>query len=46
MVFDAREDWSISQTLIDAMADVYGNMTDPRLGIYSNAATAGDSAGK
>ena len=46
MIIDAREDWSISQTLIDAMADADGNLLDPRLAIYANAATAGDFAGK
>lgn len=45
MVFDAREDWSISQTLIDAMTDGKGNPTDPRLTVYANPATAGQMAG-
>jgi hypothetical protein len=46
MVFDSREDWSISTTLIDAMADAEGNATDPRLEVYAQPAQAGDRAGK
>ncbi|MEL6944775.1 MAG: SusD/RagB family nutrient-binding outer membrane lipoprotein, partial [Bacteroidota bacterium] len=46
MVNDAREDWSISQTLVDAMADENGNPLDPRLTVYANAASAGDFTGK
>ena len=46
MVFDSREDWSISTTLIDAMGDAEGNATDPRLAIYAEPARAGDRTGK
>jgi hypothetical protein len=46
MVFDSREDWSISTTLIDAMADADGNATDPRLEVYAIPAQAGVRAGK
>ena len=46
MVIGGREDWSISTTLIDAMADADGNATDPRLEIYAEPALAGDYAGK
>ncbi|MEN0051435.1 MAG: SusD/RagB family nutrient-binding outer membrane lipoprotein, partial [Bacteroidota bacterium] len=46
MVISAREDWSISETLIDAMTDGNGNLTDPRLSVYANTATAGEFAGK
>ncbi|THH39308.1 SusD/RagB family nutrient-binding outer membrane lipoprotein [Neolewinella litorea] len=46
MVFDSREDWSISTTLINAMADAEGNATDPRLEVYAKPAQAGDRAGK
>lgn len=45
MVFDGREDWSISQTLIDAMTDGQGNATDPRLTVYAEVAFAGPMAG-
>ncbi|MEM1120079.1 MAG: SusD/RagB family nutrient-binding outer membrane lipoprotein [Bacteroidota bacterium] len=45
MVFDGREDWSISQTLIAAMTDGEGNATDPRLTIYAEPVTAGPMAG-
>lgn len=46
MVFDSREDWSISTTLIDAMTDGEGNAKDPRLTRYAEPAQAGDFAGK
>jgi len=46
MVFDSREDWSISTTLITAMTDGEGNATDPRLTRYAETAQAGDFAGK
>ncbi|MCP9234532.1 SusD/RagB family nutrient-binding outer membrane lipoprotein [Lewinella sp. JB7] len=46
MVFDSREDWSISTTLIDAMTDGDGNATDPRLAVYAQPAQAGDRAGR
>ncbi|NJB87458.1 hypothetical protein GGR26_003238 [Lewinella marina] len=46
MVFDSREDWSISTTLINAMADEEGNPTDPRLEVYASPAQAGDRAGR
>ena len=46
MVFDSREDWSISTTLVDAMADSEGNAIDERLTIYAKAAQAGDRVGK
>lgn len=45
MVVDGREDWSISQTLIDAMTDGAGNPTDPRITIYAETAIAGDLEG-
>lgn len=45
MVFNGREDWSISQTLIGAMTDGLGNPTDPRITVYANPATGGDMAG-
>ena len=45
MVFDSREDWSISTTLVDAMADAGGNATDERLTVYARVAQAGDRAG-
>ncbi len=45
MVFDAREDWSISNTLIDAMTDGNGQATDPRILVYAEPAIAGDMAG-
>lgn len=45
MVIDGREDWSISQTLIDAMTDGQGGMLDPRLGIYAEKAFAGPMEG-
>jgi len=46
MVFDSREDWSISTTLITAMTDGEGNATDPRLERFAAPAQAGDFAGK
>jgi len=46
MVFDSREDWSISTTLIAAMTDGEGNATDPRLELYAKPALAGDFQGK
>jgi hypothetical protein len=46
MVFDSREDWSISTTLIAAMTDGEGNATDPRLTRFATPALAGDFAGK
>ncbi len=46
MVIGGREDWSISTTLIAAMADGEGNATDPRLEVYAEPALAGDYAGK
>jgi hypothetical protein len=46
MVFDSREDWSISTTLVAAMADAEGNATDPRLTRYAEVAQAGDFADK
>ncbi len=46
MVFNSREDWSISTTLIDAMADATGRATDARLTRYAEVAQAGDRAGK
>ena len=46
MVFDSREDWSISTTLIAAMADAEGNATDPRLEVYANPAQAGERVGR
>ena len=46
MVVDGREDWSLSNTLISAMTDGSGNMTDARLAIYGEPASAGDFAGK
>lgn len=45
MVFSGREDWSISQTLIDVMTDGEGNATDPRITVYAEPATAGEMAG-
>jgi len=46
MVFDSREDWSISTTLISVMTDGAGNATDPRLTRFAEPAQAGDLAGK
>lgn len=46
MVVDGREDWSISNTLIDAMTDGEGNPTDPRITVYAEPASAGEMAGK
>ena len=46
MVIGGREDWSISTTLIDAMADASGNAVDPRLEVYAEPALAGDYAGR
>ncbi|PPK87553.1 SusD-like starch-binding protein associating with outer membrane [Neolewinella xylanilytica] len=46
MVYGGREDWSISTTLIAAMADNAGEVVDPRLEIYAEPALAGDYAGK
>ena len=46
MVYGGREDWSISTTLISAMADGGGEAVDPRLEIYAEPALAGDFAGK
>ena len=45
MVVDGREDWSISETLISKMTDGEGNMTDPRLSVFAERATAGEAAG-
>lgn len=45
MVQGAREDWSISQTLIDHMTDGNGVATDPRITVYAEPALAGDMAG-
>ncbi|MFK7923745.1 MAG: SusD/RagB family nutrient-binding outer membrane lipoprotein [Bacteroidia bacterium] len=45
MVIDGREDWSVSQTLVDAMTDGAGNATDPRLTVYAQPAFAGPLAG-
>lgn len=45
MVISAREDWSISQTLIDAMTDGSGNPTDPRITVYAEPSLAGPMAG-
>ena len=45
MVFDGREDWSISNRLIGAMTDGAGTATDPRLEVYAEPAIAGDLAG-
>ena len=45
MVFSGREDWSISQRLIDAMTDGEGTPIDPRLEVYAEPAIAGDMAG-
>ena len=45
MVFDAREDWSISNTLIEKMTDGMGTATDPRILVYAEPAIAGDMAG-
>ncbi|MEM6768588.1 MAG: SusD/RagB family nutrient-binding outer membrane lipoprotein, partial [Bacteroidota bacterium] len=45
MVVDGREDWSISETLIDAMTDGAGNPTDPRITVYAETAIAGDFEG-
>ncbi|WP_020528167.1 SusD/RagB family nutrient-binding outer membrane lipoprotein [Flexithrix dorotheae] len=46
MVFQAREDWSLSKTLVEKMADADGNATDPRITVYANEAASGDFAGK
>ncbi|MGB3800712.1 MAG: SusD/RagB family nutrient-binding outer membrane lipoprotein [Lewinella sp.] len=46
MVYGGREDWSISTTLIAAMANEEGNAVDPRLEVYAEPALAGDFAGK
>ncbi|MBB4079048.1 hypothetical protein GGR28_001665 [Lewinella aquimaris] len=46
MVFNSREDWSISTTLINAMSDGEGNATDPRLEVYAETAQAGERVGK
>jgi len=45
MVFSGREDWSISDMLIEKMTDGEGNPTDPRLTVYAEPAFAGDFAG-
>ena len=45
MVVDGREDWSISQTLVDAMTDGAGNAMDSRLTVYAEPVTAGPMAG-
>ncbi|PHN07280.1 SusD/RagB family nutrient-binding outer membrane lipoprotein [Flavilitoribacter nigricans] len=45
MVISAREDWSISQTLIDAMTDGEGRPTDPRITVYAEPSLAGPMAG-
>lgn len=45
MVVDGREDWSLSNTLIAAMTDGSGNMTDARLSVYGETVAAGDFAG-
>ena len=46
MVVDGREDWSLSNTLIAAMTDGNGNMTDARLAVYGETSAAGEYAGK
>lgn len=46
MVISAREDWSISSTLIESMTDGNGSPTDPRITVYANPASAGEMAGK
>ena len=46
MVIDGREDWSISTTLVAAMADSEGNVVDPRLAVYAEPALAGNFEGK
>ncbi len=46
MVYGGREDWSISTTLVNAMASSEGEATDPRLEVYAEPALAGDYAGK
>lgn len=45
MVQSGREDWSISQTLINMMTDGVGTPTDPRITIYAQPAIAGDLEG-
>lgn len=45
MVVDGREDWSISQTLVDAMTDGAGNAMDSRLTVYAEPVTAGPMTG-
>jgi len=45
MVVDGREDWSISNMLIEQMTDGNGVATDPRLTLYAEPASAGDNAG-
>ncbi len=44
MVNDGREDWSISQTLINAMISD-GTIIDPRITVYAEPAAAGPDAG-
>jgi Starch-binding associating with outer membrane len=46
LVFNGREDWSISTTLIAAMTDGKGAATDPRLTVYGETAIAGAMKGK
>ena len=45
MINDAREDWSISNTLIAAMTDGNGTPIDPRITVYANPVSAGEMAG-
>lgn len=45
MVIGGREDWSISELLIEHMTDGSGTPTDPRLTVYAEPAIAGDFAG-
>lgn len=44
MIQNGREDWSISQTLINYMT-TDGVVTDPRLTVYANPAAAGSDEG-
>ncbi len=46
MIFTGREDWSISDMLIEKMTDGDGNATDPRLTVYAEPAFAGEFEGK
>ena len=45
MVNDGREDWSISDRLVEAMTDGAGKATDPRITVYAEPAFAGDFQG-